>query len=317
MRYIYITTLLLLNVFITFASSHNKIKGIVFDENDNPLVGANVVWLNTTIGASTDSEGRFEIENILDDDNDMLVGSYIGMQSDTVEVMSCCQEVQIKLYSNIALKEVVVKGSGMGTMNSRLEPLQVQKLGTAEFHRAACCNLSEAFETNASVDVSYSDAATGAKQIRLLGLSNVYVQMLTENTPNFRGAASLYGLDYIPGPWMESIQISKGATSVKNGYEAVTGLINVEYKKPENSDPLTVNLFGSDNGRLEGNVDGNIKFNDHLATGLFVHYSNDKKQHDANDDGFLDRPRLEQINVMNRWSFNKGGLHSELGVKFI
>ena len=198
----------------------------------------------------------------------------------------------------------------MGTMNCRLGPIQVQKIGTEELHSAACCNLSEAFETNASVDVSYSDAATGAKQIRLLGLSNVYVQMLTENTPNFRGAASLYGLDYIPGPWMESIQISKGATSVKNGYEAVTGLINVEYKKPENSDPLTVNLFGSDNGRLEGNVDGNIKFNDHLATGLLVHYSNDKKQNDANDDGVLDRPRLAQINVKNSWSFHKGGLHN-------
>ena len=178
-------------------------------------------------------------------------------------------------------------------------------MGVAEFHRAACCNLSEAFETNASVDVTFSDAATGAEQIKLLGLSNVYVQMMTENVPNFRGASSLYGLDYIPGPWMESIQISKGASSVKNGYEAVTGQINVEYKKPFNSDPLTVNLFGSDNGRLEGNVDTNVKLNDHISTGLFVHYSNDKKNHDANNDGFLDRPKLEQINVMNRWVYNR------------
>ena len=316
MKHLYIICILLLNVSFSFA--HNKfIKGIVVDENDQPLIGANVVWLNTTIGASTDNEGRFDIDNILDDDNDMLVGSYIGLQSDTVEVMSCCQEVFIKLYSNTTLKEVVVKGQGMGTMNSRLEPLQTQKLGVAEFHRAACCNLSEAFETNASVDVSYSDAATGAKQIRLLGLSNVYVQMMTENNPNFRGVASLYGLDYIPGPWMESIQISKGAASVKNGYEAVTGQINVEYKKPNNSDPLTVNLFGSDNGRMEGNVDANVSLGKHVSTGLFMHYSNDKKNHDANDDGFLDRPRLEQINAMNRWTINKGAWHSELGFKFI
>ncbi|MGL4779396.1 MAG: TonB-dependent receptor plug domain-containing protein, partial [Bacteroidales bacterium] len=178
-------------------------------------------------------------------------------------------------------------------------------------------NLSEAFETNASVDVSYADAATGAKQIKMLGLSNEYVQLMTENNPTFRGAVSRYGMDYIPGPWMESIQISKGASSVKNGYEAVAGQINVEYKKPYASDPLTINLFGSDNGRLEGNVDGNIRINENLSAGIFAHYSNDKKAHDANKDGFLDRPKLEQINLMNRWNYRKGNLHSDFGIRYI
>lgn len=296
-------------------SAKEMVRGIVLDEYDNPLIGANLIWLNTGMGATTDLNGRFELSR--NPKETRLLVSYIGYKSDTIQVPKGEKDLTIKLTNDTKIEEVVVRAQGMGTLNSRFEPLQVQKLGVAEFQRAACCNLSEAFETNASVDVSYSDAATGAKQIKMLGLSNEYVQILTENNPNFRGAASRYGMDYIPGPWMESIQISKGASSVKNGYEAVAGQINVEYKKPDVSDPLTVNLFGSDNGRMEGNIDGNIQLNQHLSTGLFLHYSNDKFTHDANKDGFLDRPLLEQVNVMNRWTYNKGNLHSELGVKYI
>ena len=83
-----------------------------------------------------------------------------------------------------------------------------------ELSRAACCNLGESVVTNPSGDVSYSDAATGAKQIKLLGLSGTYVQMLTENIPNYRGAAAPYGLGYVPGPWMQRILVSKGFSSV-------------------------------------------------------------------------------------------------------
>jgi len=296
-------------------SAQNRVKGIVIDEQGEPLMGANLVWVGSSIGGTTDIDGRFNIETTKNEKR--LAVSYIGYNSDTIAVAATNKELTIEMKNNASLGEVVVRGQGMGTLMSRVELLNVQKMGVAEFQRAACCNLSEAFETNASVDVNYSDAATGAKTIKLLGLSNHYVQMLTENTPNFRGIASLYGMDWIPGPWMESIQISKGAASVKNGYESLTGQINVEYKKPDKSDPLTVNLFGMDNGRMEGNVDGNIKINDKLSTGVFAHYSNDKFNHDANDDKFLDRPRLEQANVLNRWLYKNGNYHSETGLKYI
>ena len=132
------------------------------------------------------------------------------------------------------------------------------RINRAELFKAACCNLGESFTTNPSVDVNYSDAATGAKQIRLLGLSGTYVQMLTENLPNFRGAASPYALDYVPGPWMNSIQVSKGASSVRNGYESITGQIDIEYLKPDNDPGMTINLYGSSLGRFEANADGNV-----------------------------------------------------------
>ena len=172
-----------------------------------------------------------------------------------------------------------------------------------ELFKAACCNLGESFTTNPSVDVNYSDAATGAKQIKLLGLSGTYVQMLTENLPNFRGAAAPYSLDYVPGPWMNSIQVSKGASSVRNGYESITGQIDIEYLKPDNDEGVTVNLYGGTLGRLEANADANVHLDDKLSTEILAHYQDDFGHHDVNDDGFLDQPNVRQWNLQNRWKW--------------
>lgn len=141
--------------------------------------------------------------------------------------------------------------------------------------------------------------------------------MLTENLPAFRGVNARFGLDYIPGPWMESIQLSKGAASVRNGFESFTGQINVEYKKSEHADPLTLNLYAADNGRMEVNADASKRFTDALSSGLFLHYSNDQVSHDENGDGFLDRPKTEQLNLMNRWVYRKGGWVAHWGLGFL
>ncbi len=172
-----------------------------------------------------------------------------------------------------------------------------------ELFKAACCNLGESFTTNPSVDVNYSDAATGAKQIKLLGLSGTYVQMLTENLPNFRGATAPYSLDYVPGPWMNSIQVSKGSSSVRNGYESITGQIDIEYLKPDNDEGVTVNLYGGTLGRLEANADANVHLDDKLSTEILAHYQDDFGHHDVNNDGFLDQPNVRQWNLQNRWKW--------------
>jgi outer membrane receptor protein involved in Fe transport len=172
-----------------------------------------------------------------------------------------------------------------------------------ELFKAACCNLGESFTTNPSVDVNYSDAATGAKQIKLLGLSGTYVQMLTENLPNFRGAAAPFSLDYVPGPWMNSIQVSKGSSSVRNGYESITGQIDIEYLKPDNDEGVTVNLYGGTLGRLEANADANVHLDDKLSTEVLAHYQDDFGHHDVNNDGFLDQPNVRQWNLQNRWKW--------------
>jgi outer membrane receptor protein involved in Fe transport len=300
--------------FSSYLMAEGKIKGYVFDENDEPISGANVYWDKTTKGTTTNREGYFELEQGA---NNQLVISYVGYSASVITVEPSDEPLRITLKSEIVLDEVVVNERRIGVISSRTDILQTQKITYDELCRAACCNLAESFETNPSVDVSYADAATGARQIKLLGLSGTYVQMLTENYPNFRGAASLYGLDYVPGPWMESIQVSKGTSSVKNGYEALTGQINVEYKKPATADIFSANLFASDAGRYEVNSDASRHINEHLSTGLLVHYSSDATQHDDNGDGFLDLPLKEQVNLMNRWQHHTGRYVAQYGVRYL
>ena len=311
-KYILIFTAIL---FSSIAMAGEKIKGYVFDERNEPLAGANIHWKDTQNGTTTNAEGYFELEQ--KGNEKQIVVSYIGYTSSTVTVGQQNEPIRIILKGDIELDEVVVSERRVGTISSRTSIMQTQRITYDELCRAACCNLAESFETNPSVDVSYSDASTGARQIKLLGLSGTYVQMLTENYPNFRGASSLYGLDYVPGAWMESIQVSKGTSSVKNGYEALAGQINVEYKKPATADIFSTNLFVSDAGRYEANSDASLHINENLSTGLFVHYSKDGSQHDANDDGFLDMPLKEQINLMNRWQHRIDNYVSQYGVRYL
>lgn len=189
-----------------------------------------------------------------------------------------------------------------------------QLINKEELFKAACCNLGESFVTNPSVDVNYSDAATGAQQIKLLGLSGKYVQMLTENIPDFRGAAMPYSLGYVPGPWMQSIQVSKGNSSVRNGYEAMTGQINVEYQKPEDDQGLVVNLYADDELSTEVNIEGNLHVTKRLSTEILTHFNHDNCS-DDDGDGFQQMPSMRQINLMNRWAYLgdkyifHGGIH--------
>lgn len=188
-----------------------------------------------------------------------------------------------------------------------------------ELFKAACCNLGESFVNNPSVDVNYSDATTGARQVKLLGLSGTYVQMLTENLPNFRGAALPYGLGYVPGSWMKSLQVSKGNSSVKNGYEAMTGQINVEYLKPEDEQGVSINIYSNTMAKIEANADGNLHIggNKNLSTEVLAHFEDNYSQHDGNDDGFQDEPQVRQYNLQNRWYWKSGGYMLHAGVGFL
>lgn len=198
---------------------------------------------------------------------------------------------------------------------SRLRVTHTETIGQGELIRAACCNLGESFTTNPSVDVSYSDAATGARQIKLLGLSGTYVQMLTENMPNLRGASLPYSLGYVPGPWMQNIQVSKGASSVKNGYESITGQINVEYLKPQGVDGVRANAYTDSDLKLEANVDGSVHLTDRLSSSVLLHFENRQTDHDSDGDGFMDMPKLRQVNGMWRMAYVSPVWISQLSLK--
>ena len=218
------------------------------------------------------------------------------------------------IFKDETLQEVKVVARKAGT--SRLAgAVNGIAMNKDELFKAACCNLGESFTTNPSVDVAYNDATTGARQIKLLGLSGTYVQMLTENLPNFRGAAIPYALGYVPGPWMKGIQVSKGSASVKNGYESITGQINVDYLQPEDEQQVEVNLFGDTKSRIEANADANVHLSEKWATEILLHHENILKNHDDNGDGFYDMPGREQYNMQNRWVYkgDKYIFHGGLG----
>jgi hypothetical protein len=185
--------------------------------------------------------------------------------------------------------------------------------------KMACCNLSESFENSASVTVGFTDAVSGAKQIQLLGLSGIYSQMLAENVPVLRGLASTFGWSHVPSQWLESIQLSKGASSVVSGYESITGQMNLEFVKPNNTEPLGVNLYVDDDKHLEGNLTSSIQLNDKLWTGLLLSGTRGTEVHDKNGDNFLDMPKTKYINVYNRWFYldDEKGVQSRTGIKLL
>jgi len=301
-------------------SQNGLINGTVYElssDKKEPLTGVNIYWAGTQKGTVTDTKGNFKIERLTNGE-DHLVFSFIGYKKDTVQVAKELDFIEIILSVNHMLEEVVITNKHKGSYLSRLDPKQTQNITGTELQKAACCNLSESFETNASVDVSYSDAVSGAKQIMLLGLAGIYSQMMTENIPNLKGLSSTFGLGYIPGPWMESIQVSKGASSVVNGFESVTGQINIEYKKPDNSEKLYLNLYSNRFGKIEGNANTSVKMNKKWSTMLFAHAENLNNKTDENSDGFIDMPLVKQINIFNRWKY-KGdkGLRTQFGIKLL
>ena len=295
--------LILSIVWFVCASGYAHAWGTVLDDKGEPLIGANVYWAGTTVGVATDIDGRFQLEPVKS--TNLLVTSFMGYHNDTTEV-SAHSELTIVLVSDLVLEEVNITERKMAVLRSRVSPLQTETITGEALCMAACCNLSESFETSASVDVAYSDAATGAKQIRLLGLSGTYVQMITENTPNIRGLAQAFGMEYIPGPWMEAIQVSKGTSSVLNGYEAIAGQINVEYLKPQTQDPISLNAMISTETHAEVNATGGWDLNDKVSTGILFHAQNMSLELDHNHDGFLDMPKNTNVNLLNRWYVKTG-----------
>lgn len=301
-------------LFTTTAYSQN-LQGIVLekkiDGKTEPLIGAVLRWKNSKNGTSADIEGKFSITKT--SQNHELIISSIGYKTDTIMVHSNdFQTIYLQTESS-TLQEVVVRSEA--SVIDRLNPIQTEIITTKALAKAACCNLSESFETNASVSVSYADAVTGSKQIQLLGLSGNYVQTNTENIPNIRGLNTTFGLNYVPGTWITSIDVGKGAGSVVNGYESMTGQINIELQKPDMADKLYLNTYVNSFGRGEINLNLAKKLNKKWSTALLTHASTLQNRIDKNGDSFLDIPLYNQYNVINRWKFQSEKMMAQFGIK--
>lgn len=276
-------------------------------EGIKPLTGATLQWLGTTTGTVSGKDGKFSLKRVAGAER--LIVRYTGFRADTLTIAAGTETIDVELHSFLETEIITVEAEGatISTVAAKTERISAHDLG-----KSACCSLSESFEKNASAEVSYSDAATGTKQIQLLGLRGLYTQILTEAVPSIRGLAVPYGADYIPGPWMESISISKGAASVTSGYESITGQINVEFKKPQLSDPLFINGYLNNMERYELNALAAHQFGDYTSGMIMLHGRKFKSMVDQNGDEFLDMPGFRQLNGLMRWYYNDDELEVQL-----
>ena len=302
---------------ITAATAQN-INGKVVDSAGNPLPGAAIYWAETTVGVSSDIEGNFKIHRVKG--YDKLVGSFTGYGNDTVQIDKSQQNIVLRLSQGIEIDGVVVESNSGGNFIKHDGIVKTENISFAGLCKMACCNLAESFENSASVTVGYSDAISGARQIKMLGLAGTYTQILDENRAIMRGLSAPYGLGYTPGMWLNSIQVSKGVASVTAGHEAVTGQINLEHRKPTDEERLFLNLYLDNELKPEINLSSALPVtkDKRLSTIILAHASLDTKSYDHNKDGYKDLPAARQFNVANRWLYQgDGGLQVRWGAKYV
>lgn len=290
------------------AQAQSSVHGMVASQSHEPLIGATITILGTTNGTTTDVNGHFSL-NV--GPQTQIVVSYVGFETDTLSANTKAPMHIMLAEDNSELAAVTVESSS--TFIDDREPIHAEVITEKELLKAACCNLSESFETNASVDVSFTDAVTGTKMIRMLGLDGKYTLINRENMPHIRGINSRAGLTYVPGTWIQSIDVGKGAGSVVNGYESMAGQINLELKKPESSEALYLNAYANSFGRMEVNANTAFDLNDKWSTALLTHANYFNNELDINDDGFMDLPKSRQINLMNRYKYQGDRVVGQIG----
>jgi hypothetical protein len=297
----------------SFAQLRGFVRGVNLSDT-LALNGAKIKLLQAKKATFSDSEGKFELY-LGKRFPDTLVILSAGYRPDTILLSEKDRfgAISIVLFSDQLQPEVLVeRKAGNGTL--KISIAQVERISNSELRRAACCNLSESFETNASVDVNLTDAVSGARKIQLLGLDGVYTQFQLENVPFLRGLETAFGMQSFSGIWLDGIQISKGTGSVVNGHESMAGLINLSVKNPFESDRFLVNVYGNRFGRGELNSIMSHKINERWATSLLLNGAINQTVIDENRDGFLDLPQFKNVSALNKWQFNGDKMEAQFSV---
>ena len=306
-------------VHLSLLAEEDKIKGYIFGEYPDGtqfvLSSARVQWLGSEIGTLTDNDGLFYIDKNVD--SDKLIISFTGFDKDTVLVTDRNDVFIHTLKSIKNLKEVVVSDDLPSVLVDASKIQKTTTITSVGLRGAACCSLSDAFETNPDVNSIAVDPVSGAKKIELLGLHGKYTQLMIELVPFYRGLNIPLGLNFIPGSWLESVSISKGAADVTSGYESTTGQINVELLKPQNPDHKIINFFADNNGRYELDGGTSFQFSENLSSIILLHTGQISNFTDNNNDGFSDRPIQENYNIMNKWFYQKNDFAAQIGFRIV
>jgi outer membrane receptor for ferrienterochelin and colicin len=316
--------LILLMLFLSITiSAQDYLVGKVNERDQNgnviPLIGANIIWLNTNHGTTTDINGDFQLH--LTNESNKLIVSFIGYKTDTLTITNQ-RNIEIILETDAKeLSDVEIVGKQQSAFQDYKGTENTTIITKKELQKAACCTLAESFETNPSIDVSFTDAITGARQIEMLGLAGTYTQTTMENLPYIRGLMSNVGLSFVPGTWINAINVSKGVGSVANGHESLTGQIDIDMQKPFDETEEKngfLNLYGDNERRFEGNFNYRFELNENLSSMTLLHSSSRQHMQDINSDSFMDMPTFKTYNVMQRWQYlSYTGWESQFGFQIV
>ena len=311
-KYLFIVGLL-----FPIVSVAQTIQGKVTNDKGKPLIGASVYWIDNGSGTSTNDQGEFEISST-ENTSQQLIVSYVGHSPDTIEIIGQTF-VEFRLFESETLGEVVVQGRRDGVVISNLNPIKTEQITQTELRKAACCDLAGCFETQTTVQPQTTNVITNSKELRILGLSGVYNQILIDGFPMIQGLSYTYGISSTPGTLVDNIYVSKGANSVLQGFESISGQINVETKEPDDTDRLLLNVYL--NNFMEKHFNANYAFQKGKWSNLTaVHTVQPANKIDRDKDNFLDLPLFTRYMISNKWKYGKEGdwgWNSRIGVRFL
>ncbi len=296
LKSVFILFLLTLNL-----QAQSGLKGWLVDEQKMPLEGATLTWKSLSAHAVSDSAGYFQLNRLKSDS--ILVINYVGFKTLEYKLPAGQNEVRITLSENIVLQQVEVRAKANDSFTPLSSNMNKEVISMRELRKAPCCNLSESFETSAVVDANYTNAALGTREIEMLGIRGIYSQIMLDSRPTLYNFAAPFAFDFIPGPWLKGVQVSKGAGTVANGAEGLAGQINVDLVDPRDGPKLFVNAYANHRSRYEMNIVTNKRLGEKWSMGTLLHANQDQHHQDKNEDAFLDAPQKKQINVMQRFHY--------------
>ncbi len=294
-----------------------KIEGKVTDTKNEALTGASVYWLDSNQGTMTEINGIFSIA-FNEISNKKLIASYVGFKSDTIEITNQ-KYVKFTLAAIKSLSEVVITEERDGIILSNIDPIKTENITQTELKKAACCDLAGCFETQLTIQPQTSNVITNAKELRILGLSGVYNQVLVDGFPMIQALSYTYGISGIPGTLVENIFVSKGANSVLQGFESISGQINVITKDAANTDKLLLNFYI--NSFMEKHLNANYAFKKGKWRNITaVQTVQPANKTDNDKDNFLDLPLLTRYLIYNKLNYGKEsdwGWSTKIGLKYL
>lgn len=281
------------------------ITGTVRDaETRIALAFCNVTVPGTSIGVTTDNNGKFDIAVDRNKFN-RLVFSFVGYVSDTLSLIPGKTNYAVSLKPDLnSLQEVVVVSGTMKEVSKMDSPIPVEIYTPALFAKNPTPGIFESLGMINGVQPQLNCNVCNTGDIHINGMEGPYTMILIDGMPIVSSLATVYGLSGIPTSMVKRIEVVKGPASTLYGSEAVGGLINIITKDAGTAPQFKADV--SSTSLQEHNVDVSTKWRTGKSSALLgINYFNFGNKVDINDDNFTDVTQQQRISVFNKWDFER------------